>query len=44
MERGRYKFIFSLETVTFNCKKILQLIMQSFKWPLMSVKLLGMYN
>ena len=25
-ERGSYKFIFSLKTVTFYCKKILQLI------------------
>ena len=24
-ERGSYKFVFSLETVTFYCKKILQL-------------------
>ena len=26
-QRRSYKFIFSLETVTFNCKKILQLTM-----------------
>ena len=27
MERGSYKFMFFLETVTFYCKTILQLIM-----------------
>ena len=26
-ERGSYKFMFSLETVTFYCKKVLQLTM-----------------
>ena len=28
-ERGSYKFMFSLETVTFDCKKVLQLNIQS---------------
>ena len=34
-EKGSYKFMFSLETVTFYCKKILQL---------MSFQLLGKYK
>ena len=41
---GSYKFMFYLETITFYGKKILQLIIQSYMWSFMSLKLLGKYK
>ena len=39
-ERRSYKFMFSLETITFNCRKILQLRI----WSFLSFKLWGKYK
>ena len=38
-EKGSYKLMFSLETVTFYYKKILQLLIWLYMWSFMSFKL-----
>ena len=43
-ERGNYKFIFSLETVTFHCKKKFTNYYKSYMRYFISFKLLGKYK
>ena len=43
-ERGSYKFMFSLETVTLYCKKDFTNHYKSCMWSFMSFTLLGKYK